>query len=266
MKPKKSLGQNFLIDLNVANRIVDAISPLTTDTVVEIGPGKGILTKILAGRVEHLICIEMDDFLSQNLKSKLNATAKFKIINADALKIDISDVIPLSTQYKLIGNLPYNVASPIIRHYLTMDNKPSFITVMLQKEVADLIAAKPGKMGYLSVEFQLRSTVEKLFTVHPSVFKPAPKVKSTVITMKPHEKSKIIAGSESEFLTLVRAGFSAPRKQIHNCLQHSLELSKDLIWDILKLAGIDLKNRPQTLSLEDWIRLYTVFLERGVNL
>lgn len=265
MKAKKSLGQNFLVDISVAHRIVDSISPSLNDTVVEIGPGKGILTRILADKVKTLICIEMDDLLSQKLRSQFDGNRDVTVINDDALNVDISQLITPATEYKMIGNLPYNVASPIIRRYLKFTHKPSLIAAMLQKEVADLIAAQPGKMGYLSVEFQSECLVQKLFTVGPSVFRPAPKVKSTVISLKPHDQIFINQHPESRFLDMVRAGFSAPRKQIHNSLESTMDMSKSQIGLALKLAKIDYKSRPQALSISDWARLYSIFYEMGVK-
>jgi 16S rRNA (adenine1518-N6/adenine1519-N6)-dimethyltransferase len=265
MKAKKSLGQNFLQDINVAHRIVDSISPLPTDTVVEIGPGKGILTRILADKVKKLICIELDDLLSKQLQSNFDAVSNVTVINDDALSIDISQIITSATEYKMIGNLPYNVASPIIRRYLKFTHKPSLITVMLQKEVADVITAKPGKMGYLSVEFQSECSAQKLFTVGPSVFRPAPKVNSTVISLTPHDQVFIKEHPGSRFLEMVRDGFSSPRKQIHNCLENRIAISKDTIGLALNSANINSKSRPQALSLCDWARLYTSFYEMGVK-
>ncbi|MAO89207.1 MAG: ribosomal RNA small subunit methyltransferase A [Dehalococcoidia bacterium] len=265
MKAKKSLGQNFLVDISVADRIVDTISPSLNDTVVEIGPGKGVLTKILANKVKTLICIEMDDLLSKKLQSKFDSNPNVTVINDNALNVDINQLITPTTEYKMIGNLPYNVASPIIRRYLTFSHKPILIAAMLQKEVADLIAAQPGKMGYLSVEFQSECSVKKLFTVGPSVFRPAPKVKSTVISLKPHDQILINQYPESRFLDMVRAGFSAPRKQIHNCLENAMNISKDKIGLALKSAKIDSKSRPQALSISDWERLYTIFYEMGIK-
>ena len=265
MKAKKSLGQNFLVDISVAHRIVDAISPSLIDTVVEIGPGKGVLTKILANKVKSLICIEMDDLLAKQLHSKFDSNPNVTVIHDNALTFDINQLIAPTTAYKMIGNLPYNVASPIIRRYLAFSHKPSLITAMLQKEVADLIAAPPGKMGYLSVEFQSECSVQKLFTVGPSVFSPAPKVKSTVISLKPNDQTLINQYPESRFLDMVRAGFSAPRKQIHNCLESAMDIPKSEIGMALQSAKIDSKSRPQELSISDWQRLYTIFYEMGVK-
>ena len=265
MKAKKSLGQNFLVDIGVAHRIVDAMYPSHNDTVVEIGPGKGVLTKIIADKVKSLICIEMDDILSERLHSKFNSKPHVTVVNDDALNFNINQLIKPDTNYKLIGNLPYNVASPIIRRYITWNHKPNVIVAMLQKEVADLITAQPGKMGYLSVEFQTKCLIQKLFTVGPTVFSPKPKVNSTVISLKPHNKLSTDQYPESDFLAMVRAGFSAPRKQIHNCFGNATDLSKVKIESALGTAGIDSKSRPQVLSISDWEKLYMIFYEMGVK-
>ena len=265
MKAKKSLGQNFLVDISVADRIVDAISPSHNDTVVEIGPGKGVLTDILANKVKTLICIEMDDLLSKRLQLKFESKPNVTVVNDDALNFNIETLITPATSYKMIGNLPYNVASPIIRHYVNLNHKPCLITAMLQKEVADLIAAQPGKMGYLSVEFQSECSIQKLFTLGPSVFSPKPKVNSTVISLTPHNKLSTNQFPKSDFLAMVRAGFSAPRKQIHDCFENATDLSKVKIVDALETAGIDSKSRPQVLSIADWEKLYMIFYEMGVK-
>ena len=209
--------------------------------------------------------LSLDDLLSKQLQSKFDVNPNVTVINDDALNIDISQIITPTTEYKMIGNLPYNVASPIIRRYLKFTHKPSLITAMLQKEVADVITAQPGKMGYLSVEFQSECSAQKLFTVGPSVFRPAPKVKSTVISLTPHDQIIVKQHPGSRFLEMVRAGFSSPRKQIHNCLENSIDISKGMVELALNSANIDSKSRPQALSVCDWARLYTSFYEMGVK-
>jgi 16S rRNA (adenine1518-N6/adenine1519-N6)-dimethyltransferase len=263
-RPKRSLGQNFLVDTAVALRVVDALNIAPTDTVVEVGPGRGALTGALAKRSGHLTAIEMDDLLAPELASQFEGDPAVTVIHGDALQIDLSTLVGSGTPYKMVGNLPYNVASPIIRRFLTAAHPPELLVVMLQREVAESMAAEPGNMTYLSVEVQLRTSVELRFLVHPTAFQPEPKVTSAVVALTPHTQPLLELDSEERFLELVRAGFSARRKQLHNSLSRGLapkhgEVQGDVqasVQAMIQASGIDGKRRAQTLSLQEWAALY----------
>jgi 16S rRNA (adenine1518-N6/adenine1519-N6)-dimethyltransferase len=164
----------------------------------------------------------------------------------------------------MVGNLPYNVASPIIRRFLTAANSPELLVVMLQREVAEAMTAEPGNMTYLSVEVQLRASVELRFLVHPTAFQPEPKVTSAVVALTPHSQPILEVDSQERFLKLVRAGFSARRKQLHNSLSRGLALEPASVQAMLLASGIDGKRRAQTLSLPEWAAVYQAWTESQI--
>lgn len=265
-RPKRSLGQNFLHDQRVAHKIVAALDLSDNDAVVEIGPGHGALTALLSKQVGSLAAVEKDDMLSMKLASQFSGIPSVAIMNGDALEVDIDQLIGADKLYKLVGNLPYNVASPIIRRFLTVENKPTLMIVMVQSEVADVMTASPGSMTSLSVEMQLRADVTRLFSVPSSAFIPRPKVASAVVALIPHKEQAIRLDSEHRFMELVRAGFSAKRKQLHNTLKLGLGLEVSAVMKMLTIANIDGTRRPQALSLSEWGSLYRAFVDSRLDL
>ena len=253
---KKSLGQNFLVDRRIVSRILSAADLTPNDTVLEIGPGRGILTRPLAERAASLTTVELDDHLANALTTEFAGHPHVRIVHADARDVDIDSVIPPATPYKLIANLPYYAAQPIIRRFLEADRKPALMVVMVQREVARNMTAAPGDMSLLSVATQLYGRPRIVASVPPRAFRPAPKVTSAIVRIDVFREPAITLDSIDAFFTLARAGFSAPRKQIHNCLQQGLSIPRPDAEDILSRAGIDLRRRPQTLSLDDWGSLY----------
>ena len=248
-------------DRTVALKIVDALDLAPTDAVVEIGPGRGALTNLLAKWAGHLTAIEMDDSLAPALVGRFVSDASVKIVHGNALEVDPAGLVESGRPYKLVGNLPYNVASPIIRRFLTAPQRPDLLVVMLQREVAESMTAVPGDMTYLSVEVQLRAHVRKLFTVPPTAFRPRPKVTSAVVEITPHPEPVLDLNSEEQFLELVRAGFSARRKQLHNSLRNGLDMDAAPVDDILQASGVDGTRRAQTLSLTEWSAVYDALLK-----
>ena len=253
---KKSLGQNFLVDRRIVSRILSAAELTPSDAILEIGPGRGILTRPLAERAANLTAIELDDHLAATLTTEFAERSHIRIIHADAREIDIPSVIQTDAPYKLIANLPYYAAQPIIRRFLEADRKPALMVVMVQREVARNMTAAPGDMSLLSVATQLYGKPRIVASVPPRSFRPAPKVTSAIVRINVLPEPAITLDSIDAFFTLARAGFSAPRKQIHNCLQQGLSIPRHDAEDILAQAGIDPKRRPQTLSLDDWGSLY----------
>jgi len=262
-RPKRSLGQNFLIDQTVAQRVVDTLDLTPTDTVVEIGPGRGALTTLLAEWPGRLTAVEMDDALAPELARRYSSDDAVTIVHGDALELDLADLVQPGTAYKMVGNLPYNVASPIIRRFLTAGHRPRLMVVMAQLEVAEAMAAAPGGMTYMSVEVQLRASVEVLFPVPPEAFRPRPRVTSAVVALIPHRESVLDLESEERFLEVVRAGFSARRKQLHNSLGRGLDLGAVDVRTVLETAGIDGTRRAQTLALPEWGAVYEAFQKLG---
>ncbi len=256
MSPKKSLGQHFLSDRRVAGRIVDAADIGTDDVILEVGPGKGALTKLLVQRAGRVVAVELDEELAERLSESLGDSRILEVVVADAREADIDSLVAPDSPYKVVANLPYYAASPIIRRFLEADHKPTLMVVMLQREVAQEMVAEPGKMRLLSVATQLYGRPRIVTSVPPKAFRPAPKVSSAVVRIDVFEELPIDIDSEERFFDVVRAGFSTPRKQIHNSLRNGLDLTGDDILDVLQTVGIDLTRRPQTLDLEEWGALY----------
>ena len=253
---KKSLGQNFLVDRRIVSRILAAADISPGDAVLEIGPGRGILTRPLAERAGSLTAIELDNDLAAALSVEFASHSHIRIVHADARYVDIESIIPQDTPYKFIANLPYYAAQPIIRRFLEAERKPTLMVVMVQREVARNMTAKPGEMSLLSVATQLYGTPRIVASVPPRAFRPAPKVTSAIVRIEVFSEPALPLDSIEAFFTLVRAGFSAPRKQIHNCLQLGLSLDRTGAEAMLADAGVDHRRRPQTLSLPEWGSLY----------
>lgn len=258
-KPKKSLGQNFLIDTRIRHRITDAANLSPSDTVVEIGPGRGFLTRSLSKFAGRLVAVELDESLATSLRDKLDGCANITVITADAREIDINTLVEPKSTYKVVANLPYYAATPIIRRFLEASNKPSLMVVMVQREVAQEMAAAPGKMRLLSVATQLYGAPKIITYVPAKAFRPAPRVTSAVVRIDVYRDIQLPIDSEKTFLDLVRSGFSAPRKQLKNSLALGLELTPTEVAEKLSAASIDPSRRAQTLSLSEWSRLHKSF-------
>ena len=249
---KKRFGQNFLTDQSIIASLVDAINPQEKQTLIEIGPGLGALTKPLLKKVTTLHVIEIDrDIVSwMNTEYKMPAYERNNLIihNVDALKFDFSS---LGSSLRVIGNLPYNISTPILFHLL--ENLPSIIDMhfMLQKEVVERMVAEPSTPAYgrLSVMLQYYLQMEYLITVPPEAFNPAPKVESAFVRCIPHSKLPFIAKDTALFAKVVLAGFSQRRKTIRNTLKSFLNDD-----DFMKL-GIDSQRRAETLSVSEFVTI-----------
>ena len=256
---KKSLGQNFLIDRRIVSRIIAAADLTPEDAVLEIGPGRGILTRSLVERAASLTAVELDNDLAAALSAEFAEHPHVRIIRADARDVDIASIAPQNAAYKLVANLPYYAAQPIVRRFLEAAQKPSLMVVMVQREVARSMTASPGEMSLLSVATQLYGKPRIVTSVPPRAFRPAPKVTSAVVRIDVYPQPALAIDSTDAFFRLVRAGFSAPRKQIHNCLRQGLSIARAEAEAMLSAAGIDSMRRPQTLSLDDWGCLYAAW-------
>ena len=256
---KKSLGQNFLVDRRFISRILAAAELSPNDAVLEIGPGRGILTRPLAERAASLTAVELDDHLAAALTDEFTSPPHVRIVHADAREVDIASLVPQDAPYKLIANLPYYAAQPIIRRFLEAEHKPALMVIMVQREVARNMTAKPGDMSILSVATQLYGKPRIVASVPPRAFRPAPKVTSAIVRINVYPQPALALDSIDAFFTLVRVGFSAPRKQVHNCLRQGLSIPRDEAETMLSEAGIDPMRRPQTLSLDDWGDLYAAW-------
>ena len=258
-KAKKSLGQHFLVDRRVLRRIVSASEIASTDLVVEIGPGRGILTEALLETARAVKAVEIDDALAADLRERFEGRGNLEVIATDARHIPVESLAGEASPYKVVANLPYYAASPIVRRFLEAENKPTLMVVLVQKEVAQNMTAPPGKMGLLSVATQLYGNPRIVASVAPSAFRPAPKVTSALVRIDVYPEPALKLDSVDRFFELVRAGFSSPRKQVHNSLGHALSLPPGTVADMLKETNIDATRRPGTLSLEEWGRLYGIW-------
>ena len=258
LKPSKALGQNFLVDRNILEKIIKAAEVNPGDTILEIGPGTGILTKELAKYAGKVIAVEKDRKIMGLLKENLKNCKNVELINADILKTDIQKLI--SGFYKVVANLPYYITSPIIRKFLEnppAGGPPEFMVLMVQKEVGQRICSSPPDMNLLAVSVQFYGNPEIVSYVSKNSFWPKPKVDSAIIKIKPTaDKRKADADL---FFKIAKAGFSQPRKQLLNNLSKSLEMEKTKTAEWLSQNNISEKQRAETLSVQDWINLANTY-------
>ena len=252
-RPSKGLGQNFLVDKHVLDKIIAAADLKKDDTVLEVGPGVGTLTQELAQKAGDVIAVEKDETMIEILKETLENLQNVKVINNDILKFNPPE------KYKLIANIPYYLTSPLIRKFLEEKNRPEEIVLMIQKEVAQRICSNPPDMSILAVSVQFYADAKIISYVSKGCFLPVPKVDSAIIKIVPHSPSFPRKRESSEFNDLffkvVKAGFSHPRKQIHGNLSKTLKLIKGQTEKMLFEAGIKPSQRAETLSMDNWINL-----------
>ncbi len=266
LRAKKSLGQHFLIDKRVLHRIVSAAELTPEDTVIEVGPGLGILTKELARRARRVIAVEADPNLASALRE---VVANIDIVSADILKTDpvlllaSVGVEEASPSYKVVANIPYYITSPILRHFLEASLKPSLIVVMVQKEVGEAIVAQPGRMSLLAVSVQFYGQPVIVDRVPARSFYPSPKVDSVILRIKLYEQPPVSVPQTNKFFDVVRAGFSAPRKQLRNALAQGWGIPPQEAAHLLERAMINPQRRAQTLHLEEWARICEEITSHG---
>lgn len=258
-RPRKSLGQHFLADADIVGQIVTAAELAPQDTVLEIGPGRGFLTRQLVAQAGRVFALELDDALADSLAQRLDNPSNLTVVPGDARSIDVSSLIGAQTPYKMVANLPYYAANPIVRHFLEEQLQPSLMVVMLQKEVAQSMLAEPGGMGLLSVATQYYAEGRLICQVPPQAFHPPPKVSSAVVRLDIRPSPAVEVNDTEAFFNLVRSGFSAPRKQLRNSLSHGLGLSGSDTTQFLGSAGIDGSRRAETLTMEEWAQIYRVW-------
>lgn len=266
-KAKKRLGQHFLTNEDVVECILATAELSKDDTVIEVGPGLGILTRKIAKIVSNVIAVELDSKLVNLLSECTTAFPNLRVIHGDILKISPQQLLSYRLKpteshdnYKVVANLPYYITNPILYHFLTSPQKPSLMVLMVQKEVGEAMVAMPGKMSFLSISTQLYSKPQIIMHVPAKDFYPIPKVDSVVLRLDIYRTSLIDIYNIEEFFYMVHCGFRAPRKQIHNSLALALEMPPDQIKILLEKASIEPKRRPETLSLQEWHQLYRVFL------
>lgn len=260
LRARKGLGQHFLVDEQVLSTIVAAAKLTAEDIVIEVGPGLGILTTELAARAGWVIAIEVDQGLAFALEESLAPFGNVTILNADVLESDSKTLIKrergAEAAYKVVANLPYFIAAAVLRHFLEASLKPQSMVVMVQKEVAQAIVAQPGRMGLLSVGVQFYGKPAIVDYVPARSFYPPPKVDSAILRIEVYDRPLVEVGDVTRFFDLVRGGFAAPRKQLHNSLAQGLGISPGAAADLLAKAGIDGTRRAESLSIEEWARVY----------
>jgi len=260
--PKKSLGQHWLHDEETLDAIADSATVQTGDEVLEVGPGLGTLTRRLVARGAHVTAVEFDDTLARELPKTLAksgmSTDDVTVVHEDILRFDLTQ---LSPGYKVVANIPYYLTSKLIRVLTESTNPCTLAALLIQKEVAERAAAKPGQMSLLSVSAQYYCEVSLGVLVPAELFTPPPKVDSQVLVLKTRERPLFPNVDTKQFFHIVHAGFSQKRKTLENALSGGLAITKEQARALLAAADIPHSKRAQALSLEDWYRLYTASLK-----
>lgn len=249
--PKKSLGQHWLHDRSVLESIADAAELSDKDVVLEIGPGLGTLTSVLLRRVEKVIAVEFDSELATKLPGQFPGK-NLEVIHSDILQFDLE---ALPANYKVVANVPYYITSKIVQRLMTATNKPSVAVLLVQKEVAERLAAKAGDMSILAVSAQSFADVTMGDIVPAALFTPPPKVDSAVVVLKTRPLPAFDGMEEKSFFRVVKAGFSAPRKKLRSNLSAGLGIPREEAEKALKEAAINPDIRAEGLSIEDWVKL-----------
>jgi 16S rRNA (adenine1518-N6/adenine1519-N6)-dimethyltransferase len=260
---RRRFGQNFLVDRNVVDRIIAAVNPQPSDTIIEIGPGRGALTSKLIAKAGRVIAVEFDRELVPQLRQEFANNSNLQVIEADALATNFCEIIAPAPTARVVANLPYNIGTAILQRLIEQRRCITDMTLMLQREVVDRITAAPGSSdrGYLSVFVEAYCETEKLFDVSPQSFRPVPKVLSTVARLRMRERIAAEVKDEKLLWQVVSAGFAHPRKTILNNLREA----PDAIQEVLKKHGgasivlceaaLPPLRRAETFALEEWALL-----------
>jgi 16S rRNA (adenine1518-N6/adenine1519-N6)-dimethyltransferase len=255
MRPNKAFGQNFLVDRSVLLRIVEAAEIHPGDQVLELGAGTGVLTRELAKRARRVVAVELErDMLSLLSETTRNLT-NVELIERNLLYVDPAEVFG-SEPYLLVANLPYYITAATFRHFLESANPPRLLVVMVQYEVAQRIVAGPGELSLLGVSIQFYGRPQIVAHVPARAFYPVPKVDSAILRVDVKNEIPLTRKQRDSFFRLVQAGFSERRKQLHNSLAHGLHRKNVEVQARLLAANIDPSRRAETLSIEDWLRLW----------
>lgn len=255
-RPRKALGQNFLTDRNIIHKILNAADLQASDNILEIGPGRGALTELLAGRSCHLVAVEFDRDLAALLRERFTGQQQVVIHEQDILKVAFDQLLGEQT-FKVVANLPYNISTPVLFRLLEERHRFSKLVVMLQKEVGERLAAPPdcSDYGILTVLFRQWFDIKKEFLVPPGCFFPPPKVDSVVISLVPLAASRVEVTNQELFEKVVKAGFSMRRKTLWNCLKSADLLDPVQLEVVLQHCDIDGRRRGETLSLDEFALL-----------
>ena len=257
VRPKKSLGQNFLYDPVWLQRIVAAGEVGPQDVVLEIGPGTGSLTCSLAAVAREVVAIELDERLLPLLAHVLQGCENVTVVAGDILQRDLRELLPAAAHsgFKVVANIPYYITGQIVRHLLQSDLRAALLVLSVQREVADRMAADAGEMSMLAVSVQFYCSVQIVACIPAGAFYPPPEVDSAVVRLAVHPQTARPHPAARRFFRVARAGFAQRRKQLQNALAHGLTLPREQTAVALRAAGVDPRRRAQTLSLHEWARL-----------
>jgi 16S rRNA (adenine1518-N6/adenine1519-N6)-dimethyltransferase len=252
LRPRKSLSQNFLTDPEALDAIVAAAEIAPGERVVEIGPGLGVLTRRLLAAGASVLAVELDQRLAEYLRRELYGVGGFELIEADALTIHPRECFP-GERFKLVANIPYHITSPLLHTFLEGERPPDLTVLLVQLEVAERVAAPPGKMSYLSAFVQNVAEAEVVVRVPAAAFEPEPKVDSAVLRLRRRAEPVVPVGPGREpFYRIVQAGFRQRRKQVHNGLTRELPVDREVVERALAACRVTADRRPQTLSVGEW--------------
>jgi 16S rRNA (adenine1518-N6/adenine1519-N6)-dimethyltransferase len=261
LHPKKSLGQNFLVDPGVLGQIASAAGLTADDVVLEVGAGLGTLTRVLAEQAGRVVAVELDEELAAILRDQVAGLANVQVLQADILRLSnlpVAGVPLVHLGYKVVGNLPYYITSAVLRRFLETEPRPQRLVVTVQREVAERIVAGPGEMSLLAVSVQFYGRPRIVARIKAGAFYPPPQVDSAVVRIDVARQPPVLLEEgigERVFFRVVRAGFGQKRKMLRNSLSAGLALPTTRIEEALERAGIDPRRRPETLSLEEWAGL-----------
>jgi 16S rRNA (adenine1518-N6/adenine1519-N6)-dimethyltransferase len=256
LRPSRGLGQNFLVNQTVLERIVAAAELTPGDVVLEIGAGLGTMTEPLARDAGRVVAVELDQRLIPVLQDVLAGLDNVTLVQGDILTLDPAALVgDLDLQYQVVANLPYYITSAVLRHLLEAPLKPQRMVLTVQREVAERIVAKPGKMSLLAVSVQFYGRPKLLFRIKPGSFYPSPGVESAVVRVDVHETPIVPVEDTAAFFRVVRAGFSQRRKQLRNTLSAGLRQPPAEVATKLEEIDVDPRRRAETLSLEEWVRV-----------
>jgi len=277
IRPRKRFGQHFLVDERILTDILSAAELNPVDTIVEVGPGLGILTKELAKRAARVIAVEIDARLVSILGKKISSFGNVRIVHGDILRmppaqlLEIAQSVPHNVEedlevcpsprknYKVVANLPYYITSPVLRHFLEASAKPSLMVVMVQREVGEAIVAAAGRMSLLSLRIQFYSKPTIIAYVPPESFSPPPSVDSVILRLDVYPNPPVEVSDVASFFDIITDGFSSPRKQLRNSLAQALGMPPKQVAPLLEKAGVEARRRAESLNLEEWKRLWEIF-------
>ena len=255
MRPNKAFGQNFLVDRAILQRIIEAAEIEPNDQVLEVGAGTGVLTRELAKHARRVVAVELERDMLALLAKTTGEFRNVELLARNLLYLDPQEVFD-QEPYKLVANLPYYITAPTFRHFLESGNAPRLLVVMVQYEVAQRIVAGPGDLSLLGVSIQFYGQPKIIAHVPARAFYPAPKVDSAILRVDVRKQVPLTPEQRDSFFRLVQAGFAERRKQLHNSLTHHLHQKNEEVRASLTAANIDPSRRAETLSIEDWLRLW----------